>query len=83
VKKAVLFGSLARGDVTEWSDVDLILVKETSLRFVDRIEEALTVLQPRVGLDVLVYTSEEFEQLLETSAFIQRVVREGRVIYEA
>jgi len=67
VKKAILFGSAARGDVFEHSDLDLILVKETSKRFVDRIEEALLALEPAVALDVLVYTPAEFEEMLGTS----------------
>lgn len=83
VRKAILFGSLARGDVTETSDLDLILIKETSKRFTDRLEEALLVLDPRVGLDVLVYTPEEFATLLETRAFVQQAVAEGKVVYEA
>ncbi len=83
IRKAILFGSLARGDVAEASDIDLILVKETSKRFVDRMEEALVTLDPHVGLDVLVYTPAEFAELLETRPFVQEAVREGRVIYEA
>ncbi len=83
VKKAILFGSLARGDVAEASDIDLILIKETTKRFSDRLEEALLALDPRVGLDILVYTPAEFEALLESRPFIQDAVREGRVIYEA
>jgi len=83
VEKAILFGSVARGDVIESSDIDLILVKETDKRFIDRIEEALLALDPSVGLDVLVYTPAEFEEMLETSPFVQRAVREGRVLYEA
>jgi len=83
VKKAILFGSLARGDVTESSDIDLILVKPTPKRFSDRLEEALSLLDPHVGLDVLVYTPAEFESLLESRPFIQEAVREGKVLYEA
>ena len=83
VKKDILFGSLARGDVAEASDIDLILVRDTPKRFVDRLEEALVDLDPHVGLDVLVYTPSEFTELLETRPFVQEAVREGRVIYEA
>ncbi|MBE3519241.1 MAG: nucleotidyltransferase domain-containing protein [Firmicutes bacterium] len=83
VKKAILFGSLARGDVTESSDINLILIKDTTKKLSDRLEEALLTLDPRVSLDVLVYTPEEFEDLLETTPLLQDAVREGRVIYEA
>ncbi len=83
VQKAILFGSLARGDVTRSSDIDLILVKETPKRFVDRIEEVLCELRPTVGLDVLVYTPQEFAELSQTRPFVRQAVREGRVLYEA
>ena len=83
VKKAILFGSLARGDVAGSSDIDLILIKPTTKKFSDRLEEALVMLDPQVSLDVLVYTPAEFEELLETTSFLQDAVREGRVIYEA
>lgn len=83
VKKAILFGSLARGDVTESSDIDLVIIKDSCKGFLDRVEEALVILDPRVALDVLVYTPKEFQELVENTPFFQRVVREGRVVYEA
>lgn len=83
VQKALLFGSAARGDVIGTSDIDLILIKETDKRFIDRVEEALLALEPAVDLDVLVYTPAEFEDLLESSPFVQAAVRDGRVLYEA
>ncbi len=83
VRKAILFGSLARGDVTASSDIDLILVMDTTKRFVDRLDDIIRALRPRVGLDVLVYTPEEFEELRRSRAFVQSAVKEGKVIYEA
>ena len=38
VRKAILFGSLARDEVTPFSDLDLIIVQETDARFLDRLE---------------------------------------------
>jgi predicted nucleotidyltransferase len=48
-----VFGSMATGTVHEWSDIDLVIVKETTKRFLERTKEVLQLLQPRVGLDVL------------------------------
>ena len=39
IEKIILFGSAARGDDDEYSDLDLILIKETSKRFVERLVE--------------------------------------------
>ena len=37
IETIILFGSYARGDTDEYSDLDLILVKETSKQFVERL----------------------------------------------
>lgn len=39
VRKVLLFGSLARGDARDHSDIDLIVVKDTQMRFLDRLDE--------------------------------------------
>lgn len=31
-EKIILFGSLAEGDMHEWSDIDLLLIKKTTTR---------------------------------------------------
>jgi hypothetical protein len=42
------------GDETgEWSDLDLVIVKETKQRFLDRTKEVMQLLRPRVGVDIL------------------------------
>lgn len=81
--KVILFGSLAQDQVEAWSDIDLVVVQPTEDRFLDRTKEMLRLLQPRVGLDVLVYTPEEFEQLCRDRAFFrEEIVQKGRVLYE-
>jgi len=81
--KIILFGSYGAGVVDEWSDLDLVLVKDTSVPFLDRIRQVLDLLQPRVGLDVLVYTPQEFERLSRERAFVRReIVAKGKVLYE-
>ena len=82
-EKVILFGSLARNEVKAWSDIDLVVVGQTEDRFLDRTKEMLRLLRPRVGLDVLVYTPEEFERLSLERAFVRReIVGKGKVIYE-
>jgi len=39
VRKVLLFGTLARGDARDHSDIDMIVVKYTQLRFLDRLDE--------------------------------------------
>lgn len=82
-EKAILFGSSARGDVDRWSDIDLIVIKQTDKRFLDRLAEVIDAIQPDFALDVLVYTPEEFERMLEEdNPILVHAVDEGKVIYE-
>jgi predicted nucleotidyltransferase len=81
--KIILFGSYRAGQVSEWSDLDLVIIKETKTRFLDRTRRVLELLKPQVGVDVLVYTPQEFEQLSRERAFVrQEIVAKGKVIYE-
>lgn len=83
-KRVVLFGSLARGDVGKRSDLDLIVVLDAPGRFLDRLALVDEALKDRdVALDVLVYTSEEFDRLSRTRPFLRRALREGHVLYAA
>lgn len=80
VEKIILFGSHARGDADELSDLDLIIIKKTSQRFVERLVS--TPLLP-VHADVFVYTPEEFERMKENeNPFIMSALESAKVIYE-
>jgi len=84
VDKAILFGSFARGEATRHSDVDLLLVKETTDRFLDRTRglwEELNRAFPERAVEVLIYTPSEL-QAMSGRKFIESILREGKVIYE-
>jgi len=83
-EKIILFGSVARGDADEYSDIDLIVVKQSDQRFVERLVEVMAFL-PRdvVKADVLVYTPEEFQAMQEQgNPFIEQALKDGIVLYE-
>ena len=85
VRQAILFGSLARGEDTSRSDLDLILVQDTDKRFLDRYDGILADVSAVAGnrdVDLLIYTPEELEAISERP-FIARALREGKVIYES
>ena len=46
-EKIILFGSLAEGKVHEWSDIDLIIIKETDKRPIDRCIEVARLIKPK------------------------------------
>jgi len=80
VRLVLLFGSMARGDARDHSDIDLIVVKDTEKRFLDRLDEFYD--DAREAMDILVYTPQEFEEMKERP-FVKRALREGMILYEA
>ena len=79
----ILFGSFARGEDVADSDLDLVVVKRTSLPFWRRVAEVRRLLKPRIAADVMVYTPEELEQLARERPFVRdEILGRGRVVYE-
>ena len=71
VKKVYLYGSFARGDFHEGSDIDLIIVGEFEGKMPQRIKEVLDL--TALPVEPLVYTEAEFEQMKE-GAFFKEVL---------
>ena len=44
IKLLILFGSLARGDISAKSDIDMIIIKDTKKKFLDRLDEIYSIL---------------------------------------
>ena len=82
-EKIILFGSSARGEEDEHSDIDLVIIKKTQDRFLQRLKKAALLIKEPIPVDLFVYTLEEFAQMLDDeNPFVQIVIKEGRVIYE-
>jgi len=82
-ERILLFGSLVSDEIGPWSDIDLVIVQQTELRFLDRLKEMIDLLQPQVGMDLLVYTPEEFDQMKHGRLFFQEeILTKGQVLYE-
>ncbi len=80
--KVILFGSYARGRTDQFTDLDLIVILETDLPYVERTASVYRWVAPRVAADILVYTPEEWQNM-QGRPFVQKALAEGRVIYEA
>lgn len=81
--RVILFGSRATGQINEESDVDLVVIKETTLGFYDRLKEVARLCRWNHAFEVLVYTSKEFDQMSRESPFIrEEVIEKGKVLYE-
>jgi len=82
-EKIILFGSAARGDTDEYSDLDLIVIKKTDKRFVERLVEAGSFIPLELSVDILVYTPEEFQAMIEEgNPFIEEALKDGKVLYK-
>lgn len=86
-KKAIVFGSYARGDADEYSDLDLIVVADSERKFITRFKDFPGIIEAwytwRKGLDLLIYTPEEISQMQSRgNPFIERALEEGVTIYE-
>lgn len=82
--RVVLFGSHARGQETEESDLDLFVEMETDRRPPERAIEvsALFGLRPW-SMDVVVYTPAEVKRLKKVHGTLLSVIEaEGEVLYE-
>lgn len=83
-RKVIAFGSVARGDADDWSDLDLIIVADTTRPFFERFKDFRGLYDVWPRLDLLIYTPEEFEQMLgDEHPLIVRAVAEGVVLHEA
>ena len=81
-EKIILFGSAARQEWDEYSDVDIIVVYETEKLFLDRLRELYLSWNIPKAVDILGYTPKEFNTMSKNNYFIQDALREGEIIYE-
>ena len=76
--RALVFGSVARGEADEWSDLDLLVVAETERAFCERYRDFAGLYEVWPRLDLLIYTPAEFERMVEEeNPFLLRALEEG------
>lgn len=82
-EKIILFGSTARGDTDEHSDVDLVVIKPTTMGFVERLGDVVKKCRSPLNADIIVYTPDEFQRMQEMeNPFIETVLKDGKILYE-
>ena len=85
-RKIILFGSYAYGQPNGDSDIDLLIIKETKDRPIDRrVAVSRIVSDPKrlIPLEVIVLTPEEVHEQLEIrDQFLKEILSKGEVLYE-
>lgn len=83
-ERLYLFGSWAREEDDELSDMDVVVIKQTAAPFFDRLREVARLLPAEIGgLDILVYTPEEFAMMQrEGNVFAELITEEASLIYD-
>ena len=83
-ERLYLFGSWARGEEDDLSDLDLVIIKQTEVPFLDRLREVASLLPAEIGgVDILVYTPDEFAVMQQNgNAFAEMITEEARLIYD-
>ncbi len=84
-KKIILFGSQVWGQPQPDSDIDLLVIMESSERPIVRATRVRDVCRPKfVAMDILVRTPGEIaERVKLKDPFILDIIHRGRVLYEA
>ena len=84
-KKVLLFGSYARNRQNPSSDLDLLIIKNTSQTARERWMRVRKILRPysrRVPISPLVYTEKEMaERLAAGDFFMREILSEGKVLH--
>ena len=76
---AYVFGSVANGSQDEYSDVDIVIIRETDLPFFDRIREIMELRRSFMSADLLIYTPAEIQTMRNEPGryFIKNAVKDG------
>lgn len=81
--RIILFGSHVRDKAGKQSDIDILILKDTKDRPIDRRIQVEKILADReTPLDIVIYTPQEMRELFSMgSPFIEEVIETGRVLY--
>jgi predicted nucleotidyltransferase len=81
----ILFGSYARGDNTEKSDIDLLIVKKglkNGNEITDNLHIAFFDKHIGVAVDLLIIDSDRYEVLKNEIGLVYKTInKEGKVVY--
>jgi predicted nucleotidyltransferase len=90
--RIILFGSYAKGNVDENSDIDMLVIldnNDVAKTYEERLKKKLYInrlvrnINYKIALDILVYSKEEYKIVKNYgNYFIDEIENTGRIIYE-
>ena len=82
-RRAIAFGSYARGTADAWSDLDLAIVIDTELPRMERSQLVGDLFDALpVAIDALIYTTEEFKRGMSTGLDVFATISsEGKTVF--
>ncbi len=83
VRAAYVFGSYASGAIGPTSDLDDLVVRETTLGIVDRVADLKFASRGPVGIDWVVVTPDEYGTTFAASSFGRSIMAAARRVYAA
>lgn len=88
IESIIIFGSAAAENSTEDSDIDILIILDENgiaSKFMElvqrrnRVSSLLMDIKKKVALDILVYTREEWQELVKDgSSFTREIIENGR-----
>jgi predicted nucleotidyltransferase len=86
-QQVILFGSYAYGNPRSDSDIDLLIIKDTAERFIDRwvtVRRILSDAKRSLPLDTLILTPQEVAHRIAVGdQFVAEILERGEVLYAA
>ena len=82
VTKAILLDPLFPGIVEPDTGLKMVMVMDVDWPFVRRPDFFYSHLSPTVGVEFLVYTPREFQDVQASTSYLSRALQRSEVIYE-
>ena len=83
VRAVFAFGSFASGEIGPRSDLDLLVIRETSIVGIERGTDLAAEAGLGIALDLIVVTPAEYRDRLPTTSFGRTILATARVVYAA
>ncbi len=78
--QVILFGSVARGQISLFSDIDLLVLFDKEQSAHELTRWVYENIQASEAIDILAYSQQAFQQVRERP-FFQKILREGKMLY--